>query len=104
MPTSNNPSHIAGAPLDPRVARPVEAFRDALVRMRDGEDLTVEDLDTAIDLLRMVETPTGAALAATVMPLFQDVFQANRDYSTRSEESGVPAASSNTTGSRSQMS
>ncbi|MFE3032996.1 hypothetical protein ACFXKY_15300 [Streptomyces canus] len=61
--------------------------------MRDGEDLTADDLDVATDLLRMVQTPGGTTLAAAVMPQFTEVFQGRRDGSTPSEESVVPPTS-----------
>ncbi|MBK3568195.1 MULTISPECIES: hypothetical protein [unclassified Streptomyces] len=44
MTTATDPSDIDSMPFDPHSARLVEAFRGALIRMRDGEDLTVVDL------------------------------------------------------------
>ncbi|MGW7244192.1 hypothetical protein [Streptomyces sp. NPDC054804] len=59
MTTATGLSDIDSMSFDPYSARLVGAFRDALVRMRDGEDLTVEDLDTAADLLRIVQATDG---------------------------------------------
>ncbi len=81
MTTTPDPSNIDPQSSDPRTARLVEAFRDALVRMRDGEDLTADDLGVATDLLQMVQTPGGSTLAAAAMPQFRDVFQGHRDSS-----------------------
>ncbi|MFE2315908.1 hypothetical protein ACFXC8_22695 [Streptomyces sp. NPDC059441] len=78
MTTATDPSDIDSMSFDPYSARLVEAFRDALVRMRDGEDLTVEDLDTAVDLLQIVQATDGGSLAAEVMPLFTEVFRGDR--------------------------
>ncbi|MFF7921198.1 hypothetical protein ACFZDP_08535 [Streptomyces mirabilis] len=75
MTTATDQSGIDSMSFDPHSARLVEAFRDALVRMRDGEDLTVEDLDTAAELLQMVQATKGDFPAAEVMPLFREVFQ-----------------------------
>ncbi|MFF1739152.1 hypothetical protein [Streptomyces mirabilis] len=75
MTTATDLSDIDSMSFDPHSARLVEAFRDALVRMREGEDLTVEDLDTAADLLRKVQAAKGDFLAAEVIPLFREVFQ-----------------------------
>ncbi|MER5345122.1 hypothetical protein ABT030_33440 [Streptomyces mirabilis] len=74
MTTATDLPDIDSMSFDPHSARLVEAFRGALVRMRDGEDLTVEDLDTAADLLRMVQAAKGDSLAAGVMPLLTEVF------------------------------
>ncbi|MFE9453983.1 hypothetical protein [Streptomyces sp. NPDC006739] len=88
MTATPDPSNIDPQSSDPRTARLVEAFRDALVRMRDGQDLSADDLDVAADLLQMVQTPGGATLAAAVMPQFRDVFQGRRDSSDSSAPSG----------------
>ncbi|MGW2650306.1 hypothetical protein ACWC2T_36750 [Streptomyces sp. NPDC001393] len=93
MTTPHDPSNIDPLSSDPHAARLVEAFSEALVRMRDGEDLTADDLDVATGLLRMVQTPDGTTLAAAAMPQFREVFQGRRDGYTLSEESTVPPAS-----------
>ncbi|MGW5276847.1 hypothetical protein ACWEQP_30720 [Streptomyces sp. NPDC004044] len=77
-PTDSSPTTVSS---DPRAAHAVDAFRDALIRMRDGEELTVEDLNTTADLLQMVQAPTGDALAAA-MPHFRDVFHSDHDSGT----------------------
>ncbi|MFD7478249.1 hypothetical protein ACFV8Z_40620 [Streptomyces sp. NPDC059837] len=94
MTTATELSDIDSMSFDPYLACRVEAFRDALVRMRDGEDLTVEDLDTAADLLQMVQATKGDSLAAEVMPLFREVFHGGRDCGTSLGEPMVPLASS----------
>ncbi|MFE2521630.1 hypothetical protein [Streptomyces mirabilis] len=94
MTTATDLSDIDSMSFDPYSARLVEAFRDALVRMREGEDLTVEDLDTAADLLRRVQAAKGDFLAAEVMPLFREVFQGGRDGGTSLGEPTVPLTSS----------
>ncbi|MFE2943121.1 hypothetical protein ACFXKG_29305 [Streptomyces sp. NPDC059255] len=43
--------------------------------MRDGEDLTVEDLNATTELLRMMQETNGTSPAAAAMPLFKEVFQ-----------------------------
>ncbi|MGW4606859.1 hypothetical protein [Streptomyces sp. NPDC004532] len=93
MTAPNDPSDIDLLSSNPSAARLIGAFRDALIRMRDGEDLTVEDLNTATDLLQMVQTTTGGSPAAAVMPLFREVFQGGRDGHTFSEESTIPSTS-----------
>ncbi|WP_406340533.1 hypothetical protein [Streptomyces sp. NBC_01578] len=80
-PTDSSPTTVSS---DPRAEHAVDAFRDALIRMRDGEELTVEDLNTTADLLQMVQAPTGDALAAAAMPHFRDVFHSGRDSGTLS--------------------
>ncbi|MFD7408525.1 hypothetical protein ACFV7R_39110 [Streptomyces sp. NPDC059866] len=90
MTSTTDPSYNDPELFDPRAAHIVEAFRDALVRMRDGEELTVEDLDAATDLLQLVQATTGASLAAAVMPLFKEVFQSGWDGYTPDEGSTVP--------------
>ncbi|MFJ1808355.1 MULTISPECIES: hypothetical protein [unclassified Streptomyces] len=68
MTATNDPSYLSPIPLGPHAARLVAAFRDALVRMRGGEELTIEDLDVADELLQSVQATTDTSLAATVMP------------------------------------
>ncbi|WP_262059485.1 hypothetical protein [Streptomyces sp. STR69] len=91
MTTATDPSDIDSLPFDPHSARLVEAFRDALVRMRDGEDLTAEDLDTAADLLLTVQAANGDSLAAEVMPLFRQVFQSAETGSHRPASATSPS-------------
>ncbi|MGW3826393.1 hypothetical protein ACWEAF_29855 [Streptomyces sp. NPDC005071] len=82
MTSTTHSSHTTGVSSDPRTAHAVDAFRDALIRMRDGEKLTVEDLDTATDLLAMVQASAGDTLAAAAMPHFREVFHAGRSSGT----------------------
>ncbi|MET7719338.1 hypothetical protein [Streptomyces mirabilis] len=98
MTTATDLSDIDSMSFDPHSARLVEAFRDALVRMRDGEDLTVEDLDTAAELLQRVQATKGDFPAAEVMPLFKEVFEGGRDGGTSLGEPTVPLTSSPATG------
>lgn len=79
MASPNEPSYGDPISINPHAAHLVEAFKDALIRMRDGEGLTFEDLDTTTELLQMVQAPNGAALAAVAMPLFSEVFQGDRE-------------------------
>ncbi|WP_409474099.1 hypothetical protein [Streptomyces sp. HC307] len=89
--TATTTSSDTAAPVssDPRAADAVDAFRDALLRMRDGKELTVKDLDTTADLLQMVQAPTGGSLAAEVMPHFREVFHPGRDSGTPAGRAGI---------------
>ncbi|BBC29070.1 hypothetical protein SGFS_003610 [Streptomyces graminofaciens] len=90
MNATNDPSSTVPVPLDPHAARLVAAFRDALVRMRDGEELTTEDLNVANELVQLVQATTDASLAATVMPWFREVFQGRQDGSAPAPSRRVP--------------
>ncbi|MGW3451578.1 hypothetical protein [Streptomyces sp. NPDC001076] len=90
MTATNNPSNIPPVPLDPHTARLVAAFKDALVRMRDGEELTAEDLSVATELLQLVQANPDASLAATVMPWFKEVFQGHQAPSASAPGRHVP--------------
>lgn len=90
MNTTNTPSSTAPVPLDPHAARLVAAFKDALVRMRDGEELTTEDLNVANELVQLVQTTADASLAATVMPWFSEVFQGHQNASAPTPSQRVP--------------
>ncbi|NEB00422.1 hypothetical protein [Streptomyces sp. SID13726] len=79
MTPTTDASETLPASSDPRAAGAVAAFRGALIRMRDGQELTVDDLDTTVDLLRMVQAPAGESLAAAAMPQFREVFHAGHD-------------------------
>ncbi|MDQ0954509.1 hypothetical protein QFZ24_008432 [Streptomyces phaeochromogenes] len=57
-------TEVAPVALDPHAARLVAASRDAPVRMRDGEELTVEDLNVAKELPQLVQATNDASLAA----------------------------------------
>jgi len=91
MTRATNPSDIDSTSFDPDSARLVEAFRGALVRMRDGEDLTVEDLDTTAGLLMAVQAANGDSLAVEVMPLFREVFQGDRTGTRRPTPAPSPS-------------
>lgn len=90
MNTTNDPSTTAPVPLDPHAARLVAAFKDALVRMRDGEELTTEDLNVASELVQLVQSTTDASLAATVMPWFSEVSQHRQNTSAPAPSRSVP--------------
>ncbi|MCZ0999521.1 hypothetical protein O1M63_17690 [Streptomyces mirabilis] len=90
MNTINDPSSTVPVPLDPHTARLVAAFKDALVRMRDGEELSTEDLNVASELVQLVQTTTDASLAATVMPWFSEVFQGRQNASAPAPSHRVP--------------
>jgi hypothetical protein len=83
-------TEVAPVALDPHAARLVAAFRDAPVRMRDGEELTVEDLNVAKELPQLVQATNDASLAATVMPWFSEVFQGRRAPSIPAPSRHVP--------------
>ncbi|MGW3291847.1 hypothetical protein ACWDR3_45230 [Streptomyces sp. NPDC001002] len=80
---ATDPSDPGPIPLALHSAHLVNVFRDALIRMRDGEELRAEVLDAAAELLRMVQAPNGDALAAEVMPLFRQVFEGDNGGSDR---------------------
>ncbi|MCW8382473.1 hypothetical protein [Streptomyces justiciae] len=58
--TTTDPSYVDPALVDPRAIRLVEAFKDALARLRDEEGLTFDDLNAAADVLQRIQTATGA--------------------------------------------
>ncbi|MEH0525619.1 dioxygenase family protein [Streptomyces stelliscabiei] len=90
MTTTTDPSYVDPALINARAVRLVNAFKDALARMRDEEGLTFDDLHAATDLLQKVQAATGAPLALVSMPLFSEVFQGGRDGYTPSEEVNSP--------------
>ncbi|WBO69511.1 hypothetical protein [Streptomyces camelliae] len=48
MTTSTDPSYVDPALIHPRAVRLVNAFKDALARMRDEEGLTFDDLKEVV--------------------------------------------------------
>ncbi|MEU0246466.1 hypothetical protein ABZ192_19450 [Streptomyces sp. NPDC006235] len=50
MTTTTDPSYADPALINPRAVRLVNAFKDALARMRDEEGLPFDDLNVATDL------------------------------------------------------
>ncbi|MFD7608114.1 hypothetical protein ACFWAN_48505 [Streptomyces mirabilis] len=93
MNSTDDPSSIVPVPLAPHAARLVAAFQDALIRMRDGEELTTEDLNVANELVQLVQTTTDASLAATVMPWFVEVFQGPQNTSAAASGRIAPKSS-----------
>jgi hypothetical protein len=89
--TATTPSSDTAAPMpsDPRAADAVDAFTDTLLRMRDGEELTVKDLGTTADLLQVTQAPTGGSPAAEAMPPFTAVFHPGRGSGTPAGRPGV---------------
>ncbi|MFB7755691.1 LLM class flavin-dependent oxidoreductase [Streptomyces sp. NPDC056121] len=69
MTTHADPSYVDPAMINPRAQRLVEAFKQALIRLRDEEGLTFDDIKTLTDLLQRVQTATGAHLSLVAMPL-----------------------------------
>ena len=61
MPSPTVPSWAPIAPdrINPRTVRLVEAFKDALARMRDEHGLTFDDLNTVTTLLQQLHDATG---------------------------------------------
>lgn len=72
--------------VNPRAVRLVEAFKDALARMRDEHGLTFDDLYTVGTLLEQMRDADGLPLALAAMPLFSEVFQGGGDGYTISED------------------
>ncbi|MGY0065054.1 dioxygenase family protein [Streptomyces sp. LZ34] len=90
MTTTIDPSYVDPALINPRAVRLLEAFKNALARMRDEEGLTFDDLNAAADLLQRIQTATGAPLALVAMPLYSELFQGGRDGYTPSEDVNSP--------------
>ncbi|MEV4364894.1 hypothetical protein [Nonomuraea sp. NPDC049625] len=90
MTTTTDPSYVDPALINPRAVRLVQAFKDALARMRDEEGLTFEDLNVAADLLQRIQAATGVPLALAAMPLYSEIFQGGQDGYTPSEEVNSP--------------
>ncbi|WP_158226904.1 dioxygenase family protein [Amycolatopsis vastitatis] len=72
--------------VNPRAVRLVEAFKDALARMRDEHGLTFDDLNTVTTLLEQLRDATGVPLSLVAMPLFSEVFQGGQDGYTPSDD------------------
>lgn len=81
---------IAPGMINPRAVRLVEAFKDALARMRDEYGLTFADLHTAATVLEQLHDATGTPLSLCAMPLFSEVFQGGGDGYTISEDVQSP--------------
>jgi len=90
MTTTTDPSYVDPALINPRAVRLVEAFKNALTRMRDEEGLTFDDLNAVTDLLQSIQMATGAPLALVAMPLYSELFQGGRDGYTPSEDVNSP--------------
>lgn len=76
--------------INPRAVRLVEAFKDALARMRDEHGLTFDDLHTVTTLLQRLHDATGVPLSLCAMPLFSEVFQGGGNGYTPSEDVDSP--------------
>lgn len=76
--------------INPRAVRLVEAFKDALARLRDEHGLTFDDLNTVTTLLTQLHDATGVPLSLCAMPLFSEVFQGGGDGYTISEDVDSP--------------
>ncbi len=90
MTTHADPSYVDPTMINPRAVRLVEAFKQALMRLRDEEGLTFGDLKTAADLLQRIQTATGAPLALVAMPLYSELFQGGQDGYTPSDDVESP--------------
>ncbi|WP_217235524.1 hypothetical protein [Streptomyces sp. AC555_RSS877] len=90
MTTITDPSYVDPALINPRAVRLVEAFKDALIRLRDEEGLPYDDLNAAADVLQKIQAVTGAPLALMAMPLYSELFQDGRDGYTPSDDVDSP--------------
>ncbi|MFD7282845.1 hypothetical protein ACFV80_39045 [Streptomyces sp. NPDC059862] len=90
MTTTTDPSYVDPALINPRAVRLVEAFKNALARLRDEDGLTFDDLNAVADLLQRIQTATGAPLALVAMPLYSELFQGGQDGYTPSEDVDSP--------------
>jgi catechol 1,2-dioxygenase len=91
--TSTSPAPwptIDPALINPRAVRLVEAFKDALARMRDEHGLTFDDLHTVATVLQQLRDATGSPLSLSAMPLFSEVFQGGGNGYTISEDVDSP--------------
>lgn len=79
MTTAPDPSYVDPALINPRAIRLVEAFKDALARLRDEEGLTFQDINAVTAVLQKIQTATGAPLALAAMPLYSELFQGGQD-------------------------
>ncbi|WP_052744451.1 dioxygenase family protein [Streptomyces odonnellii] len=85
-----DPSYIDPTQINPRAVRLVEAFKDALARLRDEEGLTFADLNAATALLQKMQHATGVPLATVAMPLYSELFQGGQDGYTPSNDVESP--------------
>ncbi|MFF9041785.1 hypothetical protein ACF090_40680 [Streptomyces sp. NPDC014892] len=90
MTTIIDPSYVDPALINPRAIRLVQAFKDALARLRDEEGLTFDDLNTVTEALQHMQQATGVPLALAAMPLYGELFQGGRDGYTPSEDVTSP--------------
>ncbi|WP_406340513.1 hypothetical protein [Streptomyces sp. NBC_01578] len=90
MTTHTDPSYVDPSSFNPRAIRLVEAFKQALMRLRDEEGLTFDDIKAAADLLQRVQTATSAPLALVAMPLYSELFQGGQDGYTPSDDVESP--------------
>ncbi|WP_060887920.1 hypothetical protein [Streptomyces caniscabiei] len=88
--TTTDPSYVDPALVNPRAVRLIEAFKDALARLRDEEGLTFDDVYAVTDVLQQIQTATGAPLALVAMPMYSEIFQGGRDGYTPSEDVTSP--------------
>ncbi|MGW6498596.1 dioxygenase family protein [Nonomuraea angiospora] len=90
MTTATDPSYVDPARINPRAVRLLEAFKDALFRLRDEEGLTFDDLKAVAGLLEQMQAATGAPLALLAMPLYSELFQGGQDGYTPSDDVDSP--------------
>ena len=88
--TTEAPWAIDQALINPRAVRLVEAFKDALARMRDEHGFTFDELRVATSLLEHMHGTSGLPLAMLAVPLFSEVFQGGGNGYTISEELDSP--------------
>ncbi|MGX1675580.1 dioxygenase family protein [Streptomyces sp. NPDC055400] len=90
MTSAIDPSYVDPARINLRAVRLVEAFKAALIRLRDEEGLTFEDLNAVTNLLQKVQHATGAPLALVAMPLYSELFQGGQDGYTPADDVESP--------------
>ncbi|MGW4939789.1 dioxygenase family protein [Streptomyces sp. NPDC004166] len=90
MTSTTDPSYTDPKLINPRAVRLVEAFKNALARLRDEEGLTFDDLNTVTSLLQKIQKATGAPLATVAMPLYSELFQGGQDGYTPSDDVRSP--------------
>jgi catechol 1,2-dioxygenase len=93
MTTITDPSYVDPALINPRAVRLVQAFKDALARLRDEEGLTFDDLHAVTEVLLQIQKATGVPLSLAAMPLYGELFQGGRDGYTPPRTSPAPPSS-----------
>ncbi|MEV6588743.1 hypothetical protein [Streptomyces acidicola] len=91
MTSATEKSYVDPTLINPRAVRLIEAFKEALIRMRHEHGLTFEDLKATTDLLDKMHAATGLPLSALSMPMWSELFQGGQDGYTPSEGLSGPS-------------